>query len=389
LRRNPYKRWRREDSAVPQAPRPDKEEKEEGKEEEAVTAANEEAVDGTAAVTGEVPTTETVAGEDAMVAEVEAVEGSTEAAAAPSEAVVTETTPALSEQGVPATASDTDANATSEAAPVTEAPAESTSLESDQAEIPTEQADDNAVPEIAISTDVEVPATDAEAAPIATEPPKEDELPIPSDDTAAEAAANEDSSTSAVAAPPASAEETAAAIAQSAENAASAYKSRTRRRSSVSSTDSRDTVHAFQPEVTPSMNRLSILYEGSQRRMCFDAEVVEKIKVYREQGRIEVVFAPLGAKAEVEAETVADGEEVKQEGGLLPKGYLVSLITRPSQRDGLTVSWKSITKKISDSLPSPRRDYKKFTQPKSLLTVFHLFIVISLLPPHRDQQVYT
>jgi hypothetical protein len=335
LRRNPYKRWRREDSAVPQASRPDKEEKEEGKEEAAVTSSTEEAVDGNAEVTGEAPSTETVAGEDAMVAEVEAVDGSTEAAAAPSEAVVAETTPALSEQAVPATASDTDANAISEPADVTEAPAESTSLESHQAEIPTEQADENAVPEIAITTDVEVPATDAEAAPIATEPPKEDELPIPSDDTAAEAAdlstSNEDSSTSAVAAPPASAEETAAAIAQSAENAASAYKSRTRRRSSVSSTDSRDTVHAFQPEVTPSMNRLSILYEGSQRRMCFDAEVVEKIKVYREQGRIEVVFAPLPAKAEVEAETVADGEEVKQEGGLLPKGYLVRLITRTSQ----------------------------------------------------------
>jgi hypothetical protein len=123
--------------------------------------------------------------------------------------------------------------------------------------------------------------------------------------------------------------------------------------------------------------------------MCFDAEVVEKIKVYREQGRIEVVFAPLAAKAEVEAETVADGEEVKQEGGLLPKGYLVRLITFPSQQDGLIISWKSITKKINVLLPSPRRDYKKSTQPKSLLTVSHLFIVISLLPPHRDQQVYT
>lgn len=117
----------------------------------------------------------------------------------------------------------------------------------------------------------------------------------------------------------ATAEEDAAALAKSAENAASAYKTRTRRRSSVSSTDSRETVQAFQPEVTPSLNRLSILYEGSQRRMCFDAEVVEKIRVFRDEGRIEVLFVPITAQ---EVNTVKEdgSSEVDK---LLPKGYLV------------------------------------------------------------------
>lgn len=115
---------------------------------------------------------------------------------------------------------------------------------------------------------------------------------------------------------PANSAELSAALAQSAENAASAYKSRTRRRSSVSSTDSRDTIHAFQPEVTPSTNRLSILYEGSQRRMCFDAEVVDKIRVYREEGRIEVLFKP--QREEKEDDESGEGDT------LLPKGFLVS-----------------------------------------------------------------
>lgn len=208
-------------------------------------------------------------------------------------------------------------------------------------------------PEVTVETEIEIPPTTTEEAPITTEPPKEDELPVPDgqaikvDQSTAPAdpTSTGEAATEAVSAPlpvtdapaepsssadiptetssavevtvvapsavvPASAEETAVAIAQSAENAASAYKSRTRRRSSVSSTDSRETVNAFQPEVTPSMNRLSILYEGSQRRMCFDAEVVERIEVWRDEGRIEVIFTP--PKSE-------EGENI-----LLPKGYLVS-----------------------------------------------------------------
>ena len=241
-------------------------------------------------------------------------------------------------------------------------------------------AESLSIPEVVVETNVEAPTTTAEEAPITTEPPKEDGLPVsaeqateteqtieqsaapaevdpsytvqdtteavptatassdvappapdtddpappstdgpapPSTDDLAPSADTE-AAVPAVEVTPASAEETAVAIAQSAENAASAYKSRTRRRSSVSSTDSRETLNAFQPEVTPSMNRLSILYEGSQRRMCFDAEVVERIEVHRGEGRLEVIFVPVAVKGE--------GEE-ENGNGLLPKGYLVCLIT--------------------------------------------------------------
>lgn len=41
---------------------------------------------------------------------------------------------------------------------------------------------------------------------------------------------------------------------------------------------------------TPSANRLSISYAGGNRRLVVDAEVVETLKVYRQEGRIEVVM---------------------------------------------------------------------------------------------------
>jgi 20S proteasome subunit alpha 6 len=41
---------------------------------------------------------------------------------------------------------------------------------------------------------------------------------------------------------------------------------------------------------TPSANRLSISYAGGNRRMVIDAEVVDSLKVYRQEGRIEVVM---------------------------------------------------------------------------------------------------
>lgn len=48
------------------------------------------------------------------------------------------------------------------------------------------------------------------------------------------------------------------------------------------------------PEVkagrTPSANRLSISYAGGNRRMVVDAEVVESLKVFRQEGRIEVIM---------------------------------------------------------------------------------------------------
>jgi 20S proteasome subunit alpha 6 len=41
---------------------------------------------------------------------------------------------------------------------------------------------------------------------------------------------------------------------------------------------------------TPSANRLSISYAGGNRRMVIDAEVVDSLKVFRQEGRIEVVM---------------------------------------------------------------------------------------------------
>ena len=80
------------------------------------------------------------------------------------------------------------------------------------------------------------------------------------------------------------------ALVASAENTASAYKSRTRRRSSVSSVDSRDD-RPDEPAIgVPSTNRVSILYEDSSRRLCFDAAAVEKVRIHRQDGKIEVVL---------------------------------------------------------------------------------------------------
>ena len=41
---------------------------------------------------------------------------------------------------------------------------------------------------------------------------------------------------------------------------------------------------------TPSANRLSISYARGNRRLVLDAEVVESLKLYRQEGRIEVVI---------------------------------------------------------------------------------------------------
>jgi 20S proteasome subunit alpha 6 len=41
---------------------------------------------------------------------------------------------------------------------------------------------------------------------------------------------------------------------------------------------------------TPSANRLSISYAGGNRRMVIDAEVVDSLKVFRQEGRIEVIM---------------------------------------------------------------------------------------------------
>ena len=102
-------------------------------------------------------------------------------------------------------------------------------------------------------------------------------------------------------------------LVESAENTASAYKSRTRRRSSVSSAGSADEAMPDIDITTPSTNRVSILYEGSSRRLCIDANAVAKVRIHREEGKIEVVLKALDRGAE--------GKE-------LPKGVLVSRLLK-------------------------------------------------------------
>jgi 20S proteasome subunit alpha 6 len=104
-------------------------------------------------------------------------------------------------------------------------------------------------------------------------------------------------------------DDVASTLAASAENTASAYRSRTRRRSSVSSQGSVDEIVPGTDVPTPSTNRVSILYEGSQRRLCIDASVVETVRVHRAEGRIEMVLHPFDKGVE---------------GKDLPKGILVS-----------------------------------------------------------------
>lgn len=352
LRRNPYKRWRREDSAAPTGAQDGKK----------ADTALPEITEG-----AEVDTTEVTTDHKTENADVDnTVLDSAETVPAPSDPVVNEgdlagteavVADAVSSEGVDVAPTVTDGHdvvAPEETAPVVEVvaatesevpevtdPAAATTNDSLTGTLPAEPSTqvESAEP-LSEGVSAEAHATSNAVADVS-----EETTTLPSSETAEarasaadatigqEGSAPDTAAATAAATEPATDEKTAAALAKSAENAASAYKTRTRRRSSVSSTDSRDTVHAFQPEVTPSLNRLSILYEGSQRRMCFDAEVVEKIRVYREEGRIEVLFLPVQEK---EDDVVEDDGETANE-GLLPKGYLVSFLFRVRKCDQLTV----------------------------------------------------
>ena len=141
------------------------------------------------------------------------------------------------------------------------------------------------------------------------------------------AAVKEDHASDEHAGAEASAAEVEAALARSAENAASAYKSRGRRRSSVSTVDSQDEESTFTPGV-PSTNRLSILYEDSSRRLCFDAAAVEKVRIFREEGKIEVVLDVTREKREAStAENAEEGNSDDHASSSLPKGVLVSALS--------------------------------------------------------------
>ncbi|WVQ95418.1 hypothetical protein IAU59_002515 [Kwoniella sp. CBS 9459] len=128
-----------------------------------------------------------------------------------------------------------------------------------------------------------------------------------------------------------SAEEVAASLAQSAEATASAYKTRARRLSSVSNAShytGTGTLAGDAPAITgtdivPSTNRLSILYEKSSRRICLDSDVVEKVRIWRKEGRIEVEFKALVGEEKTEGEeTIID----------LPKGILIENYDTTDQR---------------------------------------------------------
>lgn len=129
-----------------------------------------------------------------------------------------------------------------------------------------------------------------------------------------------------------SAEAIAAALAASASNTASAYKTRARRHSSVSATSEHPRAHGSttttatanintnykggapqSKEGQPSWNRLSILWEDSRRRMCFDVDVVDKVRIWRKEGKIEVELKM------PETNEQEEGTEAR-----LPKGVLVS-----------------------------------------------------------------
>lgn len=129
-----------------------------------------------------------------------------------------------------------------------------------------------------------------------------------------------------------SAEAIAAALAASASNTASAYKTRARRHSSVSTTSEHPRAHGSTTTTTttnintnykggapqskegqPSWNRLSILWEDSRRRMCFDVDVVDKVRIWRKEGKIEV---------ELKMPETSEQEEGTE--ARLPKGVLVS-----------------------------------------------------------------
>ncbi|OWZ63227.1 hypothetical protein AYX15_04748 [Cryptococcus neoformans] len=137
-----------------------------------------------------------------------------------------------------------------------------------------------------------------------------------------------------------SAEAIAAALAASASNTASAYKTRARRHSSVSTTSEHPRAHGSTTTTTttnintnykggapqskegqPSWNRLSILWEDSRRRMCFDVDVVDKVRIWRKEGKIEV---------ELKMPETSEQEEGTE--ARLPKGVLMELWNKNEDR---------------------------------------------------------
>jgi hypothetical protein len=143
---------------------------------------------------------------------------------------------------------------------------------------------------------------------------------------------------------------------------------RTRRRSSVSTTGperSRDDVEdgeraqleeyerAHGAIGSPSTNRLSILYQDSSRRLCFDASIVDKVRIHRSEGKIEVVLAKLepktvnGDKAESSGKAEGEVEGEEKDKVELEKSDEAEALARTPLPKGILVSTASPTRTSS------------------------------------------
>lgn len=135
---------------------------------------------------------------------------------------------------------------------------------------------------------------------------------------------------------------------------------------------------------TPSANRLSISYAGGNRRLVIDAEVVHSFKLFRQEGRVEVII-------NMDKET---------EDGL--KGILVCILEAIiSQINSYIVRSKAFPKLPSRiilcsrymTIQSPTRRYHPFSKPLFHLLLHFWFIltllVRSLNPNGRKQATYT
>ncbi|BEI80933.1 hypothetical protein CcaverHIS002_0200930 [Cutaneotrichosporon cavernicola] len=173
----------------------------------------------------------------------------------------------------------------------------------------------------------------------------------------------------------ASAAEVEAALVESAQNAASAYGSRQKPRargwstSSIGS-DAETDITALTGDVAhPSVNRVSVLYEDSTRRLVFDASVVRKIRIFRSEGRIEVDVQPPQAAKEAEAK---EGDKEAETETELPKGVLVEAYDSAEQRfmaisrEKLDALWKDEEDK---SLPPLHRVFGCTTPAKEPITL--------------------
>jgi hypothetical protein len=322
IRRGTNKRFRRESSSV--APSVQGQAPAEGEAEEKVPDGGVEAAEAETVV-GEAP-----AGVE-VKAEVEAEEVVGEVLAGAE--VVDGEVPVVSAEAEPSDELGGKANAAGDAV------AEVAAADSAAADAATGGAEEDAgAGDVSMRTDVgqEADAAEGEQADLAAgQAPEATAVTIPQVESVGEASA-EAPATDAVDATSALPSEAEAVPARAEQPIAT----RTRRRSSVSS-------HATHPDGTatvngdaeasapsapaadavpagpqPSVNRISILYEESSRRICVDAEAVESVRIYRAEGKIEVCL-----KEEEPVVSAVEGEEekeVEKVEGDLRKGILVS-----------------------------------------------------------------